>query len=221
MCRRPAPQERKVDPLSRPELISRLIALKEQFVAPAEHYLADEVTIIGRGSNCHVVVSHPLASRLHARVEREGVRYFLADAGSANGTFVNGQRLTGSHLLNEGDQIGLGEETPILLFRDPEATIRSARQLRYDEGKLRFVYGSSEIALTPNELLLLRHLYKHIGNVCSRDSCAQAVWSRPYHQRDSGAMDQLVSTLRQALREAGAPAELVHTVRGFGYMLQL
>jgi pSer/pThr/pTyr-binding forkhead associated (FHA) protein len=38
----------------------------------------------------------------------------LADLGSSNGTFLNGQRVTGRHSLAMGDQISLGRDGPKL-----------------------------------------------------------------------------------------------------------
>jgi ABC transport system ATP-binding/permease protein len=50
--------------------------------------------IIGREQDAAFVLDHPHISRRHARVTVEGDRVFLQDLGSANGTFVNGSRLT-------------------------------------------------------------------------------------------------------------------------------
>jgi hypothetical protein len=45
------------------------------------------VLILGRENTCDVVVSEKTASRRHARIERRGVQYVLADE-STNGTYV-------------------------------------------------------------------------------------------------------------------------------------
>jgi len=49
-------------------------------------------------------------SRYHARIYQMGNRIFVEDVGSANGTFLNNQRLTPHlpHLLREGDKLQLG-----------------------------------------------------------------------------------------------------------------
>jgi pSer/pThr/pTyr-binding forkhead associated (FHA) protein len=49
-------------------------------------------------------------SRRHAKVHQKGNRFFIEDVGSANGTFLNGQRLTPylPHPLQNGDEIQLG-----------------------------------------------------------------------------------------------------------------
>jgi serine/threonine protein kinase len=47
-------------------------------------------------------------SRTHARVVKRGGHYWIADAGSSNGTFVNGLRIFRPQLLRAGDEIRVG-----------------------------------------------------------------------------------------------------------------
>ena len=71
----------------------RLLALHED-VQPASYTLEADICTIGRSPVCQVVVQRNVVSRLHARVQRDELHYVLHDAGSANGTFVNGRRST-------------------------------------------------------------------------------------------------------------------------------
>jgi len=50
-------------------------------------------------------------SRLHAVIKRNGNRIIFMDLGSANGTYINGKRLTANveQVLNHGDIIALGK----------------------------------------------------------------------------------------------------------------
>ena len=64
---------------------------------------------IGRSSRNDICISDPFASRLHAEIRRENEQVLLVDNGSANGTFVNGQRVTGSLRLSVGDIVRIGE----------------------------------------------------------------------------------------------------------------
>jgi pSer/pThr/pTyr-binding forkhead associated (FHA) protein len=49
-------------------------------------------------------------SRRHARIHKQRTQFFIEDLGSANGTFLNGQRLTPylPHPLRDKDEIQLG-----------------------------------------------------------------------------------------------------------------
>ena len=64
---------------------------------------------IGRSSRNDICIGDPFASRLHAELKREGDQVLLIDAGSANGTFLNGQRVTAPIPLRPGDLIRIGE----------------------------------------------------------------------------------------------------------------
>lgn len=49
-------------------------------------------------------------SRHHCKIHQRGSTYLVEDVGSANGTFLNGQRLTPylPHVLKDGDELQLG-----------------------------------------------------------------------------------------------------------------
>jgi len=49
-------------------------------------------------------------SRHHCKIHQRGSSYLVEDVGSANGTFLNGQRLTPylPHVLKNGDKLQLG-----------------------------------------------------------------------------------------------------------------
>ena len=63
--------------------------------------------IIGRSDECDAVVPDFRVSRFHARIAEQDGEYFLEDAGSRHGTFVNGVRTQRAALKNQ-DQITLG-----------------------------------------------------------------------------------------------------------------
>ncbi|HWP42008.1 MAG TPA: SpoIIE family protein phosphatase [Blastocatellia bacterium] len=64
---------------------------------------------IGRSSRNDICLGDPFASRLHAELRREGDQVLLVDTGSANGTYLNGQRVNGPVRLEIGDLIRIGE----------------------------------------------------------------------------------------------------------------
>lgn len=82
--------------------------------------LVNDVTRIGRdGANeLPIPQEYKTISRHHLEIRREGEKYTLADLGSSNGVFVNGQRVNKAQ-LNDNDEIsiGLAEHRQELRFR--------------------------------------------------------------------------------------------------------
>jgi pSer/pThr/pTyr-binding forkhead associated (FHA) protein len=199
--------------------LARLVALSDD-VSPAEFPLTGEEHTVGRASSCDIVVRRQTISRLHARFVRDGPRYALRDAGSANGTFVNGRQLLGDHLLSHRDTIGFGTVGDLLRFLDPDPTVVPASRLRFDERAQIFFLGPTPLELPPGQHRLLLHLFRHLGELCTRESCAQAIWGRDYEPGlDAEAFDRAMSNLRAALRRADPDADLIQTRRGLGYTL--
>ncbi len=65
---------------------------------------------LGRDAGCEVLL-HPdyRLEMIHARLDRQGGGYTVVDAGTIDGTLVNGVRLTGPHHLRSGDLIQIGD----------------------------------------------------------------------------------------------------------------
>ncbi|MFO7604657.1 MAG: adenylate/guanylate cyclase domain-containing protein [Gammaproteobacteria bacterium] len=67
------------------------------------------VMTLGRDKNSDIVLTDLRVSRNHAMVRRIGHGdYYLVDGGSANGSFINKQRVTMPTLLKNGDCISIG-----------------------------------------------------------------------------------------------------------------
>jgi hypothetical protein len=81
--------------------------------------------IIGRDASNVVAINDAEVSRKHAKLSQHGSAYVIQDLGSTNGTFVNGQRITGTQVLNPGDTVSFGENI-VLMYEaayDPNATV--------------------------------------------------------------------------------------------------
>ncbi len=60
-------------------------------------------------------------SRHHCKIHQRGSTYLVEDVGSANGTFLNGQRLTPylPHVLKNGDELQLGHILLKVIIENP------------------------------------------------------------------------------------------------------
>jgi hypothetical protein len=69
--------------------------------------ITQDVSVVGREPGCEVFVNDGSVSRRHARIERRGAAYFVVDEGSANGTFLDSQRVADA-LLRPGQEVRFG-----------------------------------------------------------------------------------------------------------------
>jgi pSer/pThr/pTyr-binding forkhead associated (FHA) protein len=67
----------------------------------------DRMTI-GRSRDSDIFLEDLAVSRLHTTINRENGGFVLRDEGSANGTYINGKRIT-EQPLEEGDEIQVGQ----------------------------------------------------------------------------------------------------------------
>ena len=106
----------------------------------------DEITI-GRDKDCQIV----LDSNLYGMVSRRHVivshitrfadtppSWLVCDLNSANGTFVNGQRLQGCRICRVGDRFGLGINGPEFIFECEAAPTQLTGKQGYQATKEEF-----------------------------------------------------------------------------------
>ena len=91
--------------------------------------------VIGRSRTCDVTLASPDASRRHAEIVTLPSGYLVRDLGSTNGTWVNGDRISGRRRLRNGDRLVVGETC--LRFHTPTddaslstAAVRSTHMMR-------------------------------------------------------------------------------------------
>ncbi|MEO8093272.1 MAG: FHA domain-containing protein [bacterium] len=84
-----------------------LLVIREGVEAGKEIPLEGSLTV-GRAEDADLVLDDQGISRTHARLTADPAGPLIEDLGSTNGTFVNGQRVTGAHRLSGGDEIQMG-----------------------------------------------------------------------------------------------------------------
>ena len=86
---------------------------------PPVRLVPGQPCVMGRSPSCDLQIPSGGASRRHAHVcsEKDGI--VIRDLASSNGTFVNGEKLTGAHTLQPGDRIMVGDRTITFCQVDP------------------------------------------------------------------------------------------------------
>ncbi|MBI4537664.1 MAG: FHA domain-containing protein [candidate division NC10 bacterium] len=135
----PAPPRPAVAPSFKgpvPEIV--LYAGEKQL---ATYTLSSGELTIGRTAGNSIVLENPGVSRRHATIRAEGERVLIEDQGSANGTFVNGQKV-GNRALKDGDEIQIVKHR--LIYRVPrEAEAPKKAGPAMDAGKTMMIDPSA------------------------------------------------------------------------------
>ncbi|HEV8232887.1 MAG TPA: FHA domain-containing protein [Thermoanaerobaculia bacterium] len=84
--------------------------------------------MLGFGGGNVVRVPMEGVSRHHAKITFDGKDYWLEDAGSSNGTFVNGVRVRKRERLKHLDVVTLGRATDLIFFLKARDGARATRQ---------------------------------------------------------------------------------------------
>jgi len=185
--------------------------------------------LIGRGSDCDVILPERQVSRHHACIERTaGGSYVLYDLGSKNGTHVNGEEVRERpRVLEDGDEIQIALCVK-LGFVGSDATLPlmvegPTRGLRVDRASHQVFVGGQELIppLSPAQYRLLLALLDAEGGVVSREEVIAAVWAEEAAEGISEqAIDALVRRLRERLTAVDPEHNYVVTIRGHGFRLE-
>jgi len=188
----------------------------------------EEITL-GRDDICDIVIPERQISRKHLKIISTENVFFIEDLNSRNGTWINGQRIQGTHEIFDGDEIhvalavrmrfvGSGATAP-LPFELPN---NIGGRLRIDRESRRVFIGDDEIdpPLSLPQYRLLELLFINDGGVCTRDAVVEAVWPDVMGEGVSEqAIDALVRRLRDRLAEHDPDVQYIVTVRGHGFRL--
>lgn len=91
--------------------------------------------------------------------------------------------------------------------------------LTMDAQKKEVRRGEEEIRLTRREMELLEYLFRHAGQVVSREQLLESVWDYRHEAETTRTVDYHVASLRQKLG-GDAQNRYIETVRGFGYRMK-
>lgn len=182
---------------------------------------------LGRHPTCEVYLPDRQVSREHARLFHTMEGFFIEDMGSKNGTFVNGEPVHVPTRLKDNDviQIGLAYR---LAFVGAEGTlplpgdVEDPFALRLDPDKKMVWVGGKVLdpPLSPAQFDVLDLLVEAQGAIVGREAIAEAVWGSQEGVTEQ-AIDALLRRLRRRLSEADPTRELIVTVRGHGFRVDL
>jgi pSer/pThr/pTyr-binding forkhead associated (FHA) protein len=85
------------------------IAISTAESALATRTFEKDAVVIGRDPKSDVHLDNMLVSRRHAEVRRNDGVFAIVDLNTQNGTLLNGKRVSGMALLNDGDGIQIGK----------------------------------------------------------------------------------------------------------------
>lgn len=74
-----------------------------------EYYTIDEGIMLGRHRNNDIVVKDGFISKKHFQIVKDEDEYFLEDMGSANGTYLNKEKILDIVKLENGDLIRVSQ----------------------------------------------------------------------------------------------------------------
>jgi predicted component of type VI protein secretion system len=84
-------------------------------------------SLLGRSPECLIVLASERVSREHAVVRRIHCGLEIEDLGSRNGTWVNGTRIRRATVLQQGDEVQLGEDLlEVVLKRNAQVPVTVA-----------------------------------------------------------------------------------------------
>ncbi len=87
------------------KLINRIDSLPYKML---EHYSIDKQLTLGRANDNNIYLKDPFVSKKHLKITEDEGDYYLEDLNSANGTFLNDERIQDVVKLDSGDVIKVG-----------------------------------------------------------------------------------------------------------------
>lgn len=83
-----------------------------------EYYPLEEEIVLGRGNDNQIIIKDPYISKRHLRIVKDEGDYYLEDFSSANGTYINGEKIMDVVQLENGDRISVGQVDFLFVNRE-------------------------------------------------------------------------------------------------------
>ena len=87
---------------------ARLLVTASDVMGPEAILLPPGRATMGRSDECSIVLPDAAASRVHCSIVKSASGHQLLDENSANGVYVNGERVQ-THWLKDGDEVRVGD----------------------------------------------------------------------------------------------------------------
>src|ERR1700694_1248894 len=108
-------------------ITARLVAVNGP-LSGQTFYLDEPVVSIGRLGSNDICLEDPFVSRHHCVIRNDGDEYMIEDLNSANGTYLNGERIKAGS-LKEGCLIAIGTSRFFFKLQNPEESITLGQNL--------------------------------------------------------------------------------------------
>jgi DNA-binding winged helix-turn-helix (wHTH) protein len=107
-----------------PSFVGTLVTEQREYLIP------EGETLVGRGLECAVRLPSARVSRVHARLRVADGQVLVEDAGSKNGTWVNGKKQEGPTTLDDGDELAFGTFRATFHRISPDGSTRTGGSIR-------------------------------------------------------------------------------------------
>lgn len=154
--------------------ISRAELIRIDPAAPAggDRIALGQMTTIGRNMSNTVTLEDDVVSRDHALIRREGGSYVVVDLGSANGTFVNNRPISSPVILQNNDELRIGDAVFIVRYTGESETTASGDP----EKSTRRFFAEVHVAVLVSDIRNYTSLSEHIA--ADRLSALLSDWFR-------------------------------------------
>ena len=187
--------------------------------------------VVGRGPDNDIDINDSTVSRRHALMLETSRGFIIRDLNSANGTFINRERLGDEErTLRHGDRVRVGAGKVTLIFRqkgpttlnmDVQPPIEDEESEAEDAGGPSPERDERSASLTGKESVLMELLESRKFSAVSVDEICRSVW--PELSLDSvledGTLERTISRIRDHLDEATDDPDHLITAGDYGYLL--